>query len=338
MAAGEDQPQPVVGHGVADVVDRGRRRPRHRGHLPQLRRLDRRAGAAGRAARLRAVVVSQAPGRRGTPSRGQRSQRLGERVLRALLGQVPVAGEPDQRGDDRGPTRRRNAACDRRSRRRSRRPRTGRISISPTRAIGCFAATSIASSRSAHSTMSNPRHLSFVSTNGPSVSSTSPSRTRTVVASLAGRMRLADQAYAAAVHLVDPRVQHGCRMAQAGRPAGCRVAPSAQVDADRRQVFIRPPGWGVCTLGAGASRPLDGRDPRITTDLGQRKCQPAGELDSALTGTAEAGQPAPTQQVSCRKTAEPGHDHDVPDTGRRCARGSQDGVANASPGSCTRQG
>ena len=54
-------------------------------------------------ARLRAVVVSHAPGLRGTPSRGQRLERQREGVLRALLGEVPVAGDPDQRRDDAAP-------------------------------------------------------------------------------------------------------------------------------------------------------------------------------------------------------------------------------------------
>ena len=61
-----------------------------------------------------------------------------------------------------------------------------------------------ASSRSAHSMMSKPAICSLVSANGPSASSTSPSRTRTVVASLTGRQLVADQPHPAGVHLVDP--------------------------------------------------------------------------------------------------------------------------------------
>ena len=85
-------------------------------------------------ARLRAVVVSQAPGRRGTPSARPAVQRLRERVLGALLGQVPVPGHPDQGGDDaapllrgtprRPPPRRRRVSC---------RRQNGRTSIDPER-------------------------------------------------------------------------------------------------------------------------------------------------------------------------------------------------------------
>src|SRR2546421_6089728 len=52
----------------------------------------------------------------------------------------------------------------------------------PPRAIGCVRATSIASSRSAQSSRSKPTISSFVSANGPSETSSSPLRTRTVVA------------------------------------------------------------------------------------------------------------------------------------------------------------
>jgi len=48
---------------------------------------------------LRAVVVSHAVGLSGVPSIGQRSH-ADERVLRALLGEVPVAGQPDEARDD----------------------------------------------------------------------------------------------------------------------------------------------------------------------------------------------------------------------------------------------
>ncbi|MCP9950621.1 hypothetical protein LUX39_21920 [Actinomadura madurae] len=47
----------------------------------------------------------------------------------------------------------------------------------------------MASSRSAHSTITMPPTTSFVSANGPSETSVSPSRTRTVVASTTGRSR-----------------------------------------------------------------------------------------------------------------------------------------------------
>ena len=65
----------------------------------------------------------------------------------------------------------------------------GRTSIVPIRATGCFEATSIASSRSAHSSRSKPPICSFVSAYGPSETNTSLDRTRTVVASAAGSKR-----------------------------------------------------------------------------------------------------------------------------------------------------
>ena len=60
----------------------------------------------------------------------------------------------------------------------------------PLAAAGCLAAIWIASSRFAHSMMSKPPDCSLVSANGPSDTSSSPSRTRTVVASLPGRSRV----------------------------------------------------------------------------------------------------------------------------------------------------
>ena len=63
----------------------------------------------------------------------------------------------------------------------------GRTSIEPNRATGCLAATSIASSGPEHSITSYPAICSFVSANGPSLTSTSPPRTRTVAASRTGR-------------------------------------------------------------------------------------------------------------------------------------------------------
>ena len=55
-------------------------------------------------------------------------------------------------------------------------PQSGRTSIVPTRATGCPAAISTASSRLSHSMMSNPPTASFVSANGPSVTIAFPSR------------------------------------------------------------------------------------------------------------------------------------------------------------------
>src|SRR6185312_3954994 len=107
--------------------------------------------------------------------------------LRALLGQLPVAGETDHaRGDPPplvGVQLADHLGCWLHS------AQNGLSSIIPNLAIGCFDATSIASSRFAQSMMSKPPTYSFVSTNGPSVTSVSPSRTRTVVASDGGRSR-----------------------------------------------------------------------------------------------------------------------------------------------------
>ena len=54
-------------------------------------------------ARFRAVVISQARGLLGTPSRGQRSAAMRERLLSGLLGEVKVAEEADQGGQDAAP-------------------------------------------------------------------------------------------------------------------------------------------------------------------------------------------------------------------------------------------
>src|SRR5262249_12818823 len=58
----------------------------------------------------------------------------------------------------------------------------GRTSILPSRAMGCLAATSVASSKLAHSSTSKPAIHSLVSANGPSVVRTLPFRLRTVTA------------------------------------------------------------------------------------------------------------------------------------------------------------
>ena len=93
VAAGEDQPQAVVG----DLVRAGRRRPAGRARL---RLVD--AAAAGPGARWRRGAAGRSPaaGRRwsarrpglaGMPRRGPGGQRPGVGVLHALLGQVEVA-------------------------------------------------------------------------------------------------------------------------------------------------------------------------------------------------------------------------------------------------------
>ena len=54
-------------------------------------------------ARLRAVRISHARGLSGQPSVGHRSAGAGEGVLRGLLGDVEVAEETDEDGDDAAP-------------------------------------------------------------------------------------------------------------------------------------------------------------------------------------------------------------------------------------------
>ncbi len=108
MTAGEDQPQAVVGDLVALVEQLWHRFLVRVGPsrlaadlLEQLRAsagppqpVDGPVGGDGRQpcpGALRDAVGLPAP------------QRLRERLLRALLGQVPVPGPPDQRGDDAAP-------------------------------------------------------------------------------------------------------------------------------------------------------------------------------------------------------------------------------------------
>src|SRR5260221_7677705 len=199
MTGGYHQPPPILAdaagppplptplHGPAGIAGR-----RQHGCLPQFDRL-------GRAA---AQPVQRPVARdRGQPGAGTARnavarpslQRLRERVLHALLGQVPAAGHADQRGDDPAPLLAERLGDGRGDVIRDGAGRhsvqNGLTSIVPNLDIGCLAATSIASSRSAHSITSKPAICSFVSANGPSATRTSPPRTRTVVASLTGRRR-----------------------------------------------------------------------------------------------------------------------------------------------------
>ena len=102
VAAGEDQPEPVVGDAAVVVVKVGIAGNGQGSRLPQPGRL---GGAA-------AEPVQRAVARhRGQPGAGTARdavarpglQCLREGVLRALLGQVPVAGHPDQGGHDPAP-------------------------------------------------------------------------------------------------------------------------------------------------------------------------------------------------------------------------------------------
>ena len=107
MAAREDEPQSVVRDRVMASSSIGVRIEASSSasiaasRAEQLGLLD----AAARArrsrsiARLRAVVVIQAPGLSGTPRTGQRLEGGDERVLDRLLGEVEVAEDADQRRD-----------------------------------------------------------------------------------------------------------------------------------------------------------------------------------------------------------------------------------------------
>ena len=107
------------------------------------------------AARFFAVVISHAPGLRGTPSRCQRSSCRREGVLCAFLGEVPVTREADQRRHHPAPLVEWKASV---TAARHISPvgyisQIGLTSIAPCRAAGIFDATSIASSRSLQSQM-----------------------------------------------------------------------------------------------------------------------------------------------------------------------------------------
>ena len=115
----------------------------------------------------------------------------------------------------------------------------GRSSNVPTSAVGCRAAISMASSMLAHSMTSKPAICSLVSANGPSLSSTSPSLTRTVVASPTGRSLLAGHLHPGGLHLGHPGVY---RLIEGGvlllGPVG--VQPGALVQVVDHQVFHGP--------------------------------------------------------------------------------------------------
>ena len=199
MAAGEHQPQPVVGHAVRRAARRlvgGPAPPPARSFgAPTARAAQpvERAVARG--------VVSQAPGAAGR-RRPASAPAPGEGVLGALLGEVPVAGEADQRRRRRGPTRRGTRRRPRSRRARLTAPRTAAPrSCRPAPRVLRRRPRSPRRDRRTRSGRS-PAICSLVSANGPSDEQTSPSRTRTVVASV-GRPRAgAVQADPPAVHLL----------------------------------------------------------------------------------------------------------------------------------------
>ncbi len=157
MTAREDQPQAIVFDAtvlhsavvtVAGITSGGRIGPGEHGHLLEL-------GGTGRGAAEpveRAVARGGGePGRRTVrdPVAGPRLERPRERVLRALLGEVPVAGHPDEGRDDATPIRAKGGDDGRLDLTgRGYISQIGLTSIVPVRAPGIFAAISIASSRS----------------------------------------------------------------------------------------------------------------------------------------------------------------------------------------------
>src|SRR5271168_4649068 len=112
---------------------------------------------------LRATVISHAPRTVRHPVPRPAPQCLGKGVLSAFLGQIPVTRLMDQGRVDASPLLAENIGYDFShdvgrflglvvgSGYSSVSDRNGRTSTRPARAIGCLAATSMASSRSAHS-------------------------------------------------------------------------------------------------------------------------------------------------------------------------------------------
>src|SRR6266540_1764429 len=180
MAAGEHEPQRVV---ADDLGGTG---------IPQRHRFRLLSGPSG----LPADQVD-CPPFRGDRQPGARVvryafawppfQRPYDGVLDGVLGQVDVAGDADQRGQHARPLGAYQplGRVTGSHRQIPREGWTGRISTVPYRTAGIFAATAIASSRSAHSSRKKPVSASLVSAYGPSLtigSPASPPGTRTQVA------------------------------------------------------------------------------------------------------------------------------------------------------------
>lgn len=149
MTAGENQPQPIVLH--AALVEGRFVIGGQGGHLLELDGPRRGAAQAieGTIARRRRQPGA---GVAGDAIAGPTFQRPREGVLRALLGEIPVTGDPDQGRDDPSPllTERPGDGGVNVGGYRS---QIGLTSIDPTRAPGIFAAISMASSRSLQSTL-----------------------------------------------------------------------------------------------------------------------------------------------------------------------------------------
>src|SRR5207302_9110459 len=118
------------------------------------------------------------------PGRGPPLHGRGERVLDRLLGDVDVAEDADQDGH-RAPVLLAEDTLDLRRRRLGGQPWNGRTSIGSVVARAALLAHASAASRSGASMIRSPPTCSLPSANGPSVSSTSPSWSRTTVAVLA---------------------------------------------------------------------------------------------------------------------------------------------------------
>src|SRR5262249_7706286 len=273
---GEHQPKPVVADAaVIPWVPAGIVGRRQRGCLPQLDGLGR-AAAQPVESPVARHGRQPGPGAARNALGGPGLQRLRERVLRALLGQVPVAGHPDQGGDDPSPflaERLRDGGADvvgpavawtdkaRTGVRCRQSVQNGLTSIVPPYlATGCFEATSIASSRSAHSITSNPAICSVVSANGPSATSTSPSRTRTVVASLTGRRPWPNRR--------TPRPSISSTQAWVELSSSACSSGVSSTDSSRQIIsryFMAPPRSRSSRRGsaaiAGARHPHDEREP-----------------------------------------------------------------------------
>src|SRR5687767_11057118 len=190
MAAGEEQPKPVG-------VIRFHRLASFLFALQALSGVSHGLGATQAVDRLTPCGDREPAGRVGRDALGgPMLDGREEGVLEGVFGEVEVAEDADQRGQDAavgvvedtldccftgeatggltGGPGRPSYCC-----------QSGRSSIAPSWALGILAAQLIASSRSLHSKMKTPPICSRVSANGPSVDSVFPSRTRTVVADAA---------------------------------------------------------------------------------------------------------------------------------------------------------
>ena len=97
MAADEQQSQPIVFDPRRIIILRSwRRRCDIRFERPRPIALERKRSIASR----RDTVFSQLPGFWGTPSRGQATSAFRVGFLQHILGDVEVAGQPNQTGED----------------------------------------------------------------------------------------------------------------------------------------------------------------------------------------------------------------------------------------------